>query len=114
MTTDNTHNDNLLIWASRCQAVAFNPTATTIWMSLALQILPLVNNTPQSAAVTTNNNLLDHGNISNGCLLGSKIYPSSVMSTQQAKPYIALAQVLQAVTVQLCKATTMGATGTMR
>ena len=36
------------------------------------------------------------------------------MSTQQAKPYIALAQVLQAMTVHLCKTTMMSATATMR
>ena len=45
-----THNDDVLIWASKCQSVAFTPITTSIWMSLALQILPLINNTPQSAA----------------------------------------------------------------
>ena len=48
-----THNDDLLIWASRHQAVAFTPTATTIWTSMALQFLPLINNTPQSVAAAT-------------------------------------------------------------
>ena len=83
-----------------------------------MQILPLINNTPQLGSTASNNNnnnnLVGHGNVSNGCLLGSKISPSSVMSTQQTKPYIALEQVLQAMTVQLCNATMMSATATMR
>ena len=29
-----THNDDLLICASKCQAGAFSPTATAIWMTL--------------------------------------------------------------------------------
>ena len=40
----------MLIWACKHLPIAFSPTATTIWMCLAMQILPLINNTPQSAA----------------------------------------------------------------
>ena len=87
-------------------------------MSLALQILRLINNTPQSAATTKTTFLIMVISqmvafLAQKYLCSSSVHsPSGVISTQQAKPYIALAQVLQA-TVQLCKATMMSVTATM-
>ena len=109
--TVQTRDDDPSIWASKRRAVAFTPTATTIWTALALQVLPLVNNTPQSATTTTTFSIMVISQmvafLAQKYLSSTSAHgPSSVMSIQQAKPYLALAQVLQAVTVQLCKTTT--------
>jgi hypothetical protein len=106
-SSSNNENNAVIFWASKCRAVALTPMAATLWTALAAHLVPL-----DREEQSDNNNDASFLCVAEMvAFLTNKHLPSSqgsssLMSTVQAKPYLALAQLPQAVTVQLCKAST--------
>ncbi|KAL7580750.1 hypothetical protein ACA910_001033 [Epithemia clementina (nom. ined.)] len=89
------------VWAGKRRAVELTPTATALWTALATQIFPLNPATTITFLIKVSQMVafLAQKYLSSSSAHG----PSSAMSTIQARPYLALAQVLEAVILQLCK-----------
>ena len=99
--------DGPSVWASKRRAVALTPTATAVWTSLASNLLPLVSPMISRKA----SNFFVSFQISHMVLFLAQKYLtassthglSSAMSAIQARPFLALVEMLEAVTLQLTK-----------
>ena len=97
--------DSAILWSGKRRAVNLATTASVLWDALALQIVPL-RQASDGSQLATGSRLIVVGMML--AFLGEKYLSSpqgasSAMSMIQAKPYLALAELLQALTVQVCK-----------